>query len=190
MLLLLVSLAGLVVTWLAYPAGVFALAALRRSTTRNAGETHPTVSVILATSNDATTIRRRVQNLLACEYPAERLEVIVAIDAARPGASAEELSDLGPRVRILPGDAPGGKATALNAGVRAAQGEVLVFADAAQSFAADAVAELVAALTDPKVGAVSGALEVGYADSSNLSEQYWAYERALRAAEARAHSAV
>jgi cellulose synthase/poly-beta-1,6-N-acetylglucosamine synthase-like glycosyltransferase len=93
-------------------------------------------------------------------------------------------------VDVVIGDAPGGKAAALNAGVRAARGEILVFADAAQSFADDAVAQLVSALGDLRFAAVSGALDVGSAESSNLSERYWTFERSLRAAEARLHSAV
>ena len=190
MLLLVVSLAGLAVTWLVYPASIFALASFRRPASRKMPETLPLVSAVLATSNDAVTIRRRVLNLLASRYPVDRLEVIVAIDAARPGATADELADIDARVRVVAGDPPGGKAAALNAGVREARGEVGVFADAAQSFAEDAVVELVSALRDPAVAAVSGALEVGGDGSSNLSDKYWKFERALRAAEARVHSAV
>ena len=190
MLLVVISLAGLVVTWLVYPAAIFALAAVRRRPSQPTPAVPPVVSAVLATSSDAATIRRRVQNLLSSQYPADRLEVIVAIDDARRGATVEELSDLDPRVHVVIGDAPGGKAAALNAGVRAAHGDVLVFTDVAQFFAEDAVMRLVSALTDPRIGAVSGALEVGYKGSSNLSERYWAYERALRGAEARLHSAV
>src|SRR4029078_6972086 len=60
----------------------------------------------------------------------------------------------------------------------------------AQSFAEDAVVELVSALSDPAVAAVSGALEGGGVGAPNLSDKYWKFERALRAAEARVHSAV
>ena len=190
MILVVVSLAGLVITWLVYPASIFVLARLRRQPSSATSAAQPVVSAILATCDDATTIRRRVQNLLASQYPSERIEVIVAIDAARRGATVEELSDLDPRVRAVLGDTSGGKAAALNAGVRAARGEVLVFADSAQTFAADAVAQLVFALNDARFAAVSGALDVGRAGSSNVSERYWAYERALRAAEARLDSAV
>ncbi len=190
MLLVVISLAVLVITWLLYPAAIFALATFRRRPSQPPLTAPPIVSAVLATSGDAATIRRRVQNLLASQYPSDRLEVIVAIDSARPGTTVDELTDLGPRVHVVVGDAPGGKSAALNAGIRAARGDVLVFADVAQFFAEDAVVHLVSALADPRLGAVSGALEVGYEGSSNLSERYWAYERALRGAEARVHSAV
>ena len=52
----------------------------------------------------------------------------------------------------------GGKARALNAGVERARFELLVFADARQAFAPDALRALVAPFADPQVGAVSGEL--------------------------------
>src|SRR4051812_24540363 len=108
MLLIVVSLVGLTITWFVYPASIFALAGLRRAPARTPPAAQPVVSVVLATCDDAATIRRRVSNLLASRYPSDRIDVVVAIDAARPGASREELSDIDPRVKIVGGDAPGG----------------------------------------------------------------------------------
>ena len=52
----------------------------------------------------------------------------------------------GPRVTVLDGDAAGGKAASVNAGVRAATGEVLVFTDTQQRFEPEAIDALVASL--------------------------------------------
>jgi cellulose synthase/poly-beta-1,6-N-acetylglucosamine synthase-like glycosyltransferase len=52
----------------------------------------------------------------------------------------------------------GGKSLALNAGVARARHEILLFADARQVFASDAMRELVAPFADPTVGAVTGEL--------------------------------
>jgi cellulose synthase/poly-beta-1,6-N-acetylglucosamine synthase-like glycosyltransferase len=54
--------------------------------------------------------------------------------------------------------AAGGKARALNAGVERARFGLLLFADARQAFAPDALRALVAPFADPQVGAVSGEL--------------------------------
>ena len=51
-----------------------------------------------------------------------------------------------------------GKAAALNAGVARASGDILVFADARQMFAPDALRALVAPFADPAVGGVTGEL--------------------------------
>jgi cellulose synthase/poly-beta-1,6-N-acetylglucosamine synthase-like glycosyltransferase len=52
----------------------------------------------------------------------------------------------------------GGKALALNGGVARARHDILVFTDARQTFAPDALTELTAPFTDPAVGAVTGEL--------------------------------
>jgi cellulose synthase/poly-beta-1,6-N-acetylglucosamine synthase-like glycosyltransferase len=106
-------------------------------------------------------------------------------------ASADELRDIHPRVRIVEGDAAGGKAATLNAAVRASTSEILVFADTAQSFRPDVVSQLVASLADGSLGAVSGMLETSaQGKRQTLADKYWLYERRLRNAEARLHSAI
>jgi cellulose synthase/poly-beta-1,6-N-acetylglucosamine synthase-like glycosyltransferase len=120
------------------------------------------------------------------------VEVVVARDAARADATLAELADAPSNVRVVRGDEPGGKACALNAAVRAATGEVLVFTDTAQRFLPNAIRTLVAALGDPRLGAVSGALRLRSdgAGRPSLADRYWRFERWLRGEEARLHSTV
>jgi cellulose synthase/poly-beta-1,6-N-acetylglucosamine synthase-like glycosyltransferase len=190
--LVLLSLALFAFTWAGYPLVIALLAALRPARRAAVAGELPTVTAVVATRDDADTIRRRVENLLASDYPADRLDVVVALDAAGALADPDVVRALGARVAVVQGDAPGGKAAALNAAVRQAGGDVLVFADAAQTFAPDAVRRLVDALADPAVGAASGQLEIPpRADGRrSIAEHYWRYERWLRAAEARLHSTV
>jgi cellulose synthase/poly-beta-1,6-N-acetylglucosamine synthase-like glycosyltransferase len=187
-----IALTALLIIWVGYPLVIGCVAASRRPEVHlpgaGAGET---VSVILASCEDAQAIRARVADLLATSYPADRLEVIVALDAKHCRASAEELAGLDARVVVVNGDDPGGKAAALNAAVRAARNEVLVFADTAQRFNSAAIGDLVAALADRRLGAVSGMLEwTGNTGRASLAERYWRYERWLRNREARVHSGV
>jgi cellulose synthase/poly-beta-1,6-N-acetylglucosamine synthase-like glycosyltransferase len=74
--------------------------------------------------------------------------------------TASTVKRFGNRV-VLVEIAPSGKAVALNAGVARATGDVLVFTDARQTFAADALAALTAPFADPAVGGVSGELILG-----------------------------
>ena len=80
------------------------------------------VSVIIATRESEEVIRTRVENALAGSYPGELLEVIVAIDAQSHMATPGQLGDLGARVLVIRGDAPGGKAATLNAAARLRRG--------------------------------------------------------------------
>jgi cellulose synthase/poly-beta-1,6-N-acetylglucosamine synthase-like glycosyltransferase len=197
--LVITSAAALCAIWVFYPLAIMTLAALRRSGVASRPRPRdgsgaigaaPSVTVVIATRDEAEVVRRRVDNALASRY-AGLLDVVVALDAGASAATAAALAALDPRVTVLRGDPPGGKAAALNAGVRAATGDVLVFGDAHQFFEPDAVARLVDSFADPRVGAASGCLEVGaHGGPPTLADRYWWYEKRLRHAEARLHSAV
>lgn len=188
--------AGLLLfTWVGYPALIRLLAGMRanRSLPPAPSET-PRVSVIVATRDPDASIIARVQDILSGSYPVELLEVIVALDVRRvPEQLHTPLPGAPGTVRVVRGDPEGGKAAALNAGVREAKGTVLVFTDAGQRFASDTIPRLVTALqADERLGAVSGALATRAVAAGRVSvaDLYWRYERALRANEARVHSSI
>jgi len=184
----------LLAVWAGYPLVVAALAGAvgRRPVRSPLGADAPVVSVVVASADPAEQVAARVRDALATAYPADRVEVVVALDPVNGKATADELAHVDPRLRVVTGDLPGGKAAALNAGVRAARGAVLVFTDTAQRFDAQAIPALVAELlADGRLGAVSGALAVsGGRRARTPAELYWVMERRLRADEARLHSVV
>jgi cellulose synthase/poly-beta-1,6-N-acetylglucosamine synthase-like glycosyltransferase len=183
-------------TWLAYPCLMW-IAARAVPSRRSATPTElPSVTAVLASRDDTATVIDRIDDFFRADYPTAQLEVCVGIDDATP----ERLERLrhacaGRRVQFAAADPVGGKAGALNAAVRYARGEVLVFSDAQQRFAPDAIRLLVTRLaTDPRLGAVGGALQLPGDRAQPVRrspvEWYWALERELRAAEARVHSSV
>ena len=186
-----VSAAALIwLIWFGYPLAIAGLARLRRPRAPTPLAL-PTVTVVIATRDDPALVRRRVADALAANYPAERLGVVVGLDAGGSKTAAADLASFGSRVAVVTGDAPGGKAATLNAAVRAAAGEVLVFTDAGQTFDPLAIRRLADALAVPGVGAASGRLEIPAGkDGPSLSERYWHYERWIRRSEARVHSTV
>jgi poly-beta-1,6-N-acetyl-D-glucosamine synthase len=144
----------------------------------------PAISIILAVRDEAPALPARIENLLAADYPADRVQIVVVSDGSRDD-TPEILARYAKRVDsvLLP---PNGKASALNAGVEAAVHDVLVFTDVRQIFARDALRALVAPLADPRVGGVSGELlldcEAGEGEST-IGEglgAYWRYEKWLR----------
>lgn len=184
-----VSGALLLVTWVGYPLAVRWLAARMPARPVAEPEPWPSVSVVVASRDTPAAVAARVADLLAADYPPECLSVVVAVDSAQATPVAEyHVAD--PRVTVVPGDEPGGKATALNAGVRAAQGQVLVFTDTHQRFAADAIRVLVQEVTGGPFGIVSGQLELPEGKQRSLLDWYWRLERRLRRDEARLFSAV
>ena len=118
----------------------------------------PGVSIVIAARNEAAGLPARIDNLLSLDYPADRRQIIVVSDGSTDDTALvlEKYRDV-VDVVAMP---PGGKALALNAGVAAARHEILVYADARQVFAPDALRELVAPFTDRTVGAVTGELRL------------------------------
>jgi cellulose synthase/poly-beta-1,6-N-acetylglucosamine synthase-like glycosyltransferase len=170
--------------YLLYPAllGVWARLAPRPVAR---GRETPHVSIIVAARNEAERLPDRLKNLLELDYPQDHLQIIVVSDGSTD-RTAEILRRYAATVDAvhLTG---GGKARALNVGVARARHNVLVFADVRQRFAPDALRALVAPLSDPTVGGVSGELildsETQGGGSSGIGEGiggYWKYEKWLR----------
>ena len=88
------SLGALLWTHLLYP---LAAALLARVRTRrvDAQPIEPTVTVVVAAYNEEPVIARRLENLLALDYPAEKLELVVTSDASTD--RTEEIAAAVPR---------------------------------------------------------------------------------------------
>lgn len=147
-----------------YPAvlALWARLARRRADTapvKGPGPVLPGVSIIVAVRNEAARLPARLNNLLSLDYPSDRRQIVVVSDGSTDqtpavlGAFQDRIDAI-----ALP---PGGKAAALNAGVAHARHDILIFADARQTFAPDAIRALVAPLADPRVGGGTGELVMG-----------------------------
>jgi poly-beta-1,6-N-acetyl-D-glucosamine synthase len=121
----------------------------------------PGVTVLIPAYNEERVIATSVHAALAADYP--HLEVVVLDDgstddtaAAATGAAGED-----PRCRVIRNEVNRGKADRLNAGLRAAQHELVVVTDADTHMHPQAVKRLVARmLTSPLIAAVAGAPHV------------------------------
>ncbi|MEO6235929.1 MAG: glycosyltransferase, partial [Vicinamibacterales bacterium] len=153
----------------------------------------PSISIVIAARNEAHRLPARISNLLDQAYPG-RSEIIVVSDGSSDGP-ATALAAHGAAVRLIELPA-GGKPVALNAGVAAATGDVLVFADARQEFAAGTLAALVRNFSDPLVGGATGELVLDseqHDPGTSVGEGiglYWKYEKSLRRNESRVWSTL
>ena len=180
------ALGALAWTHVGYPVAAGALARVRRRPVARDASYEPSVAVIVAAHNEEAVIERRLENLLRLDYPADRLEVVVASDASadRTNELVEGVATGDPRVRLL--DCPrGGKVAAQDRAVRETAGEVVAFSDANATWAPDALRRLVAALADPDVAYVCGRLRLEGTAGGNREGLYWRYELWLREQESR-----
>jgi cellulose synthase/poly-beta-1,6-N-acetylglucosamine synthase-like glycosyltransferase len=176
------ALGALLWTHALYPLVVALLARVRPRPVR-AEPIEPRVTVIVAAYNEEAAIERRLENLLALDYPAEKLELVVASDASTD-RTHELVERFAPRVRLIVNER-GGKVAAQNRAVRESEGELVAFSDANATWAPDALRLLVRSFADPQVAYVCGRLVLETADGSNREGVYWRYELAQRAAESR-----
>ena len=162
--------------------------------TRRRAPIEPTVTIIVAAHNEALRIERRLRNLLALDYPKEKLEILVASDGSTDDTVrlAEAFASAGVIVHDF--SERRGKPAMLNALVPQASGEIIVFADARQRFDLMALRALMANFADPGVGAVSGELVMSATPDAEVGGEaaatYWQYEKLIRSTESRSGSTV
>ena len=154
----------------------------------------PRVTVVVVAHNEENRIGRRIENLLASDYPRDRLSIIVGSDGSTDDTAyrVSQYDDQGVRLRAF--RRRRGKAAVLNDLIALADGEIVVLADARQRFERDAIRALVANFADPQVGAVSGELLLrkrrGTSPGSEGAGFYWKYEKFIRMSESSTGSTV
>jgi cellulose synthase/poly-beta-1,6-N-acetylglucosamine synthase-like glycosyltransferase len=165
---------------------------LRRPVRKQAIE--HSVSLLIAAYNEAAVIEQKIQNALAGDYPAGRLEVAVASDGFTDGTAerAQRLED-GSRVRVFAYPQNRGKLHVLNDTVPQLRGEIVILSDAASMLYPDAIHRLVSNFADPRVGAVSGLYRVINTDAAGIGRScdfYWRYETSLKTQESELDSCL
>jgi poly-beta-1,6-N-acetyl-D-glucosamine synthase len=159
----------------------------------------PAVSIVIAAKNEEKNIGPRLDNLLAQNYPKDKLEIIIISDGSNDKTEAIvlEYSTISntntPSIKLFSFENSKGKPSAINQGVTCAKGEIIVFTDARQKFDVNAIEELVANFNDPKVGCVSGELLFVKDSDSTIREEmglYWKIEKTVRKLESTIGSVV
>jgi biofilm PGA synthesis N-glycosyltransferase PgaC len=152
------------------------------------------VSVVVAAHDEGARIAERIENLLALDYPRDRLEIVIGSDGSTDDTVERARAFEPEGVRVVPFAARRGKAAALNDLVPACRGEIVLLADARQRFEPQALRELMRPLADPDVGAVGGVLLLsrggGAAGVAEGVGFYWRYETFIRERESRVDSTV
>lgn len=187
-----ISLGLLAWVYAGYPALLWLLKALGIRRPLRADRIEPRVTLIVSAYNERQVIAAKLENCRRLDYPADRFEVIVVSDASDDGTD-DIVQAAGPPARLLRMETRGGKTVGLNAALRAARGDIVVFSDANAMYERDALRMLVRNFADPRVGAVTGEsrYEIGADDASTESEgAYWSYEIWIKGLESSLGSVV
>jgi len=175
----LISASLLAYTYVGYPLTIGLLARLRPMKTNSDENYTPLVSVLIPAFNVASYLEAKLDSVLALDYPADKLEVLVLSDASTDETDAilQRRAAADPRIRYLRSDERSGKPSGVNRMKSEARGEVLLMTDSRQPLAKGALRALVRHLADPEVGAVSGNLVL---EGDAGSGVYWRYENWIR----------
>lgn len=188
------SIALLVYVYAGYPALAWMRARWWPRPVRE-GDDLPTVTVIVVAFDEAERIGRRIENLLALDYPRERLDIVIASDGSTDGTVARARAFERDGVSVVAFASRRGKAAVLDDVIPSARGEIVVLGDARQRYEAGTVRALVRSFADPGVGAVSGELILSDAPEGEEAVGagvglYWRYEKLIRRSESRVDSMV
>lgn len=184
-----VAIGSIVYTYAGYPGMLWALSAWRRpelGASHDADRVLPTLAVVIAAYNEERHIGDRLRNVLASDYPADRLEILIGSDGSsdRTAGIVREFSD--PRIRFVDSPLRRGKPEVVNELVTLASADVLVFTDANTFFDRGTLRALAGRFDDPRVGCVCGELKlVARGAVENPDHLYWRYERWLKRHESR-----
>lgn len=193
---------GAIIAWVAfglvfyvyvgYPAVLWILSRVYHRAVHHARIT-PSVTLLISAFNEADVLKEKLENSLALDYPRERLDVLVISDASTDDTDRIVRSYEGQGVRLLRMPDRGGKTVGLNAALKVATGDIVVFSDANILYKHDTIQRLVNNFADQAVGCVTG-------DSRYLEEMdsaahvqenaYWGYERLIRTMESKIGSTV
>ncbi|HVV15297.1 MAG TPA: glycosyltransferase [Candidatus Paceibacterota bacterium] len=123
---------------------------------------YPSVAILVPCWNKAKTLGATMHSLLALEYPADRLSILIIDDGSTDGtlAAAQEFAGHA-QVRILAKENEGSKFSALNFGLKHTDSELVGCLDADSFVAPDALIEMVKKFeSDPNIMAVTPAMKV------------------------------
>lgn len=153
------GLLGLLHTYIFYPLSLLLLARKSPPPPEDPVE-WPSVSILVPAYNEETHIGAKIENCLALDYPAEKLEVLVGSDCSTDRTAEIVRTCADSRVRLFEMERRTGKVGVLNRLAREARENIFLFTDANTFLDASAARKLVRHFADPTVGAVSGRLDM------------------------------
>jgi cellulose synthase/poly-beta-1,6-N-acetylglucosamine synthase-like glycosyltransferase len=182
---------AVVYAYAGYPLLLLAIQAIRRSPgpfrTADTPYALPSVSLIIPVHNERSALPAKLENTRQLQYPHDRLEIIFVSDGSSDGSNEVLRAETDPRIRLLVLESRKGKASALNAGLAAATGDLVVFSDASIALDPDSLVAIVRPFQDAAIGCVSGEDRIAGQGGEGL---YGRYELYLRRQESLLHSIV
>lgn len=153
----------------------------------------PTVSIVISAYNEASVIKKNIENKLKLNYPRNKLEIIVVSDASDDGTDEVVKEFIKDGVIFIRQETRQGKTAALNKAVAVAKGELICFADANSIWEENALINIVRNFSDVSVGYVTGKMIYINSEGNIIGDgcsTYMKYENMLRKLETQVGSII
>lgn len=187
-----VSAGLLVYVYAGYPLLVYLVSKLSPKEIKR-GEFQPTVTVLITAYNEEMSIGKKLENTLEIDYPADKLEILVASDGSTDETDEIVKGFSSRGVKLFRQDGRLGKTYTQNKAMEQASGEIVLLSDATTAYQPDVLREILPNFADESVGCVAGKLVYVDESRSNVGKgarSYWNYETFLKESESRACSLI
>ena len=166
------------VSWFIYPLFLCFSALFRKKTPWIEPVEWPSVSVLVAARNEERVIARRIENLLAQDYPG-RLEILIGSDSSNDRTDEIVRTFASNKVILFRSPERIGKSLIIQELLKLSGNDIIVFTDSDTEFASDAVRELVLPYGNQRVGCVDGS-RMNSLDGTTCESTYWKYEKTIK----------
>jgi len=144
-------------------------------------EFEPRVAMLVAAFNEEAIIAEKLRNAQELDYPAEKLELLLGLDAPEDATAEVARAHAALNQQVIQFPARRGKLAVINDLAARSNADILVFSDANTILAPDAIRALVRHFADEATGAVCGELRVvSPSGKVEMESLYWRYEVALK----------
>lgn len=155
----------------------------------------PRVGVLVPAHNEAKVIQKKIDNILALNYPDEKLSVWIGSDCSTDETEMLVTSYDDPRVHLWRAPSRGGKTGVLNRLAPVIPADIILFTDANTMHQPDSLGAIVRNFADPSVGGVAGHIKhVRKSDSDDDMEMgeklYRSFESRQKHYEGTLHSTI
>lgn len=151
----------------------------------------PRVDVLLAVHNAEDQLAAKLANLAALDYPPGHLRINVVCDGCDDRSEVMAREYKGADVRVFAHAERRGKSACIGSTLPLLDADVVLFVDVRQRIEAQSARLLVAALSDPAVGAASGELILEASNGYGHGiDAYWRYEKMIRRLESASGSLI
>jgi len=154
-----ICVAGLFYAYVGYPLVLLAIGTIWRSRALPVAENPvrwPSLSLIIPAHNESGVIGKKLENTMGLEYAGELQVVVVSDGSTDSTPDVVESFARDARLTFVNLIQRKGKANALNQGVQASTGEIIVFSDASILLDCQALPEIARPFAEASVGCVSG----------------------------------